>query len=60
MWHCPSEGQDTAPPTITQALVPPTREPTQGTPYHLLRADTECKRNYDPVACRKVTVNIVS
>jgi len=31
MWHCPSGGQDQAPPTRTQATVPSIRKPAQDT-----------------------------
>ena len=31
MWHCPSGGQDQAPPTRTQATVPSVRKPAQDT-----------------------------
>ena len=49
-WHCPSERQEPAPPTRSQAQVLPTRKPSQATvPNHSWRADFTIKRNYNPL-----------
>ena len=61
MWSYPPERQDPASSTRTQALVPPTRKPSQATePTLATGEDTKNNGNYEPAACEKETPNTVS
>jgi len=61
IWPYQLEGKDLAPPTRAEAPVPTIRKPTQTlNPLTHQGSDNRSKRNYDPTACKRETINTVS